>query len=98
MLTGNSKNVISASMARAMVTPVLGNHGLGPVTGGPPGHRFFTHSGGNEGYRCNLIAYENGDGFVVMTNGDNGGPLMDEVQRTVALEYHWEEFEPPTRA
>lgn len=97
MLTGKSKSVISASTARTMLTPVLGNHGLGPVTGGRPAHRFFTHSGGNEGYRCNLIAYENGDGFVVMTNGDNGGTLMDEIQRTVAFEYHWQELAPPER-
>ncbi len=33
-----------------------------------------------------------------MTNGDNGGTLMDEVLRTVALEYHWKELEPPERA
>ena len=98
MLAGKSKSVISASTARAMLTPVLGNHGLGPVTGGPPHHRLFTHSGGNEGYRCNLVAYENGDGLVVMTNGDNGGTLMDEVLRTVAFEYHWQELAPPERA
>ena len=98
MLAGKSKSVISASMARTMLTPVRGNHGLGPMTGGPPSHRLFTHSGGNEGYRCNLIAYENGDGFVVMTNGDNGGTLMDEVLRTVAFEYHWQELAPPERA
>jgi CubicO group peptidase (beta-lactamase class C family) len=98
MLAGESKNVISPGMARTMLTPVRGNHGLGPVTGGPPGHRLFMHSGGNEGYRCNLIAYEHGDGFVVMTNGDNGGTLMDEVLRTVALDYGWQEFAPPERA
>jgi CubicO group peptidase (beta-lactamase class C family) len=93
-----SKTVISPRTARMMLTPVRGNHGLGPITGGPPTRRFFTHSGGNEGYRCNLIAYERGDGFVVMTNGDNGGTLMDEVLRTVALDYRWKEFAPPERA
>jgi CubicO group peptidase (beta-lactamase class C family) len=98
MLAGKYKSVISAAMARTMLTPVLGNHGLGPVTGGPPNHRFFTHSGANEGYRCNIVAYESGDGIVVMTNSDNGGDLMDEVLRTVALEYHWQEFAPPERA
>jgi len=98
MLAGKSKSVISAKMARTMVTPVLGNHGLGPVTGGPPTHRFFMHSGGNDGYRCNLVAYENGDGLVVMTNGDSGDILMDEVLRTVALDYHWAELAPPERA
>lgn len=98
MLTDKSKQVISASLARKMLTPVRGQHGLGPMVGGPPEHRFFTHSGGNEGYRCILIAYENGDGIVVMTNADNGSMLMDEVVRTVALDYQWKEFAPPERS
>jgi len=29
----------------------------------------------NEGYRCYLVAYDEGDGVVVMINGDNGGQL-----------------------
>ncbi len=98
ILAGKQKSVVSPRMAREMLTPVLGNHGLGPVTGGPPAHRFFTHSGANAGYRCILVAYERGDGIVIMTNSDSGGTLMDEVLRTVALEYQWEEFAPPRRA
>ena len=97
MLAGK-KGVISASMARKMVTPVLAQHGLGPIAGGSAANRYFTHSGANEGYRCVLIAYESGDGIVVMTNADNGGALNDEIVRTVALEYQWPDFAPPERA
>ncbi|MDB5749417.1 MAG: class beta-lactamase-related serine hydrolase, partial [Massilia sp.] len=31
----------------------------------------------------------NGDGLVVMTNGDNGGPLAGAVVRAVAADYKW---------
>jgi hypothetical protein len=49
----------------------------------------FTH-GANEGFRNVFAAYENaGEGVVVMTNGDNGGQLGEELMRRVATEYHW---------
>ena len=95
-LAGKSK-IISAATARAMVTPVLGEHGIGPVIGGSTARKFYSHNGGNEGYRCALVAYEDGEGAVVMTNGDNGGGLMYEVLRTIAREYQWPDFAPPTR-
>jgi hypothetical protein len=72
----------------------LNHQGLGPGTGGSATHPYFTHGGANEGYRCNLVAYNEGDGVVIMTNGDNGGQLANEVQRTVAREYGWPDFQP----
>jgi hypothetical protein len=67
--------------------------------GGAPDHPWFSHNGANEGFRSDLIAYDSGDGFVIMTNSDNGGGLMEEVARTVAAEYRWPDFGPrtPTR-
>ena len=98
MLADKSKGLISASMARTMVTPVLGEHGLGPTAGGSPENLFFAHSGGNEGYRCNLFAYENGDGVVIMTNSDNGGVIVPEILRTLAVEYGWKPLAPAERS
>jgi hypothetical protein len=89
--------VISAATARAMLTPVIDNHGIGPVLGGSTARKYFTHNGGNEGYRCVLVMYEDGEGAVVMTNGDNGGGLMYEVLRTIAHVYQWPDFAPPSR-
>jgi hypothetical protein len=40
------------------------------------------------------VAYDNGDGAVIMTNSDNGGPLIAEVLRTIAYEYKWPDFQP----
>jgi CubicO group peptidase (beta-lactamase class C family) len=96
-LTGKSK-VISAATARVMLTPVVGTHGIGPVVGGNSARKFFTHNGGNEGYRCLLVSYEDGEGAVVMTNGDGGGQLTEELMRTIARVYQWPDFAPPERA
>ena len=95
-LAGRSK-IISAATARTMLTKELGDHGIGPVIGGATARKYYSHNGGNEGYRCALVAYEDGEGAVVMTNGDNGGGLMYEVLRTIAQVYQWPDFGPPTR-
>jgi hypothetical protein len=36
-----------------------------------------------------MVAYETGDGAVVMTNGAGGTRLATEVIRSIAKEYHW---------
>jgi len=96
-LAGKSERVISAATARRMLTPVMNHFGLGLGTGGSQGRAYFTHSGANEGFQCNLIAYENGDGAVIMTNSDRGGALVQEVLRTIAYEYKWPDFQPTER-
>jgi CubicO group peptidase (beta-lactamase class C family) len=93
-LSGTSNRVLSAAMVGQMLTPGLNHQGLGPGTGGSAQHPYFTHGGANEGYRCNLVAYNEGDGVVIMTNGDNGGQLASEIQRSVAREYGWPDFQP----
>ena len=95
-LAGKSNKVISSATARQMLTPVMNHYGMGLGSGGSNEH-YFTHGGANEGYRCNFIAYENGDGAVVMTNSDNGGQLAEEILRTIATEYNWPDFRPPER-
>lgn len=93
-LAGTSNRVLSKAMVQQMLTPGMNDWGLGPQLGGKPGHRYFTHGGANEGYRCQLVAYNEGDGVVVMTNGDGGGQLAMEIVRSVAHEYGWPDFQP----
>jgi hypothetical protein len=93
-LAGKSNAVISAAMAREMLKPGMNKWGLGIETGGAPDHPYFTHSGANDGFQCDLVAYDNDDGAVIMTNSDNGGQLMGEVLRTIAYEYRWPDFQP----
>jgi CubicO group peptidase (beta-lactamase class C family) len=93
-LSGVSNRVLSADTVRQMLTPGLNRQGLGPQLGGSAKHPFFTHGGANEGYRCDLVAYNDGDGVVIMTNGDNGGQVASEILRSVAREYGWPDFQP----
>ncbi|HYL77078.1 MAG TPA: serine hydrolase [Bryobacteraceae bacterium] len=97
-LAGTANHVLSQAMVRQMLTPGLNHQGLGPGVGGSAKRPYFTHGGANEGYRCNLVAYDDGDGAVIMTNGDNGGPLAGEILRSIAREYAWPDFQPVEHA
>jgi len=59
---------------------------------------FFSHGGANEGFRNNFFAYEKeGEGAIVMTNGDNGVVLADEILHAIAVEYDRADFKPIVR-
>lgn len=81
-------------MARRMFTPGKENWGLGPIIGTDRRHPNFMFSGGNYGFISVFVAYEEGDGVVVLTNGEQGGDLADEVVHTVARVYRWPDFQP----
>ena len=73
-----------------MLTEVRSGYGLGFAVSGEKSSREFSHGGANVGYQCILIGLpEAGQGAVVMTNGDRGGRLAEEVIRAVAVEYDW---------
>jgi CubicO group peptidase (beta-lactamase class C family) len=93
-LAGKSDRVLSAAMAQEMLKPGKNQWGLGVETGGSAQHRYFTHGGANDGFQCNLVAYNSGDGAVIMTNSDNGGRLAAEILATIAYEYKWPDFAP----
>jgi CubicO group peptidase (beta-lactamase class C family) len=93
-LAGKSNTVLSVAMARQMLTAGKNHWGLGVETGGGAEHPYFMHSGANEGFQCELVAYDNGDGAVIMTNSDSGGQLATEIVRTIAHEYGWPDFQP----
>jgi CubicO group peptidase (beta-lactamase class C family) len=91
-----SGRILSTATAGQMLTPEMNHWGLGPMIGGSPVRPYFEHGGANEGYRCELRVYESGDGAVVMTDGDDGGVLINELMRTIAYEYAWPD-RPPVR-
>ena len=67
----------------------LDSVGLGLFLGGP----WFGHSGGNEGFRCHLIAHRDaGCGLVLMTNGDRGHELVAEILDAFARELDWPDW------
>ncbi len=94
-LVGKANHVLTQSMTIDMLKPGgLGSWGLGLQLGGKPDHPNFGHSGADEGFISNLVAYNDGDGLAVMTNGDNGGELTNDITRTIAHEYGWPDFQP----
>jgi CubicO group peptidase (beta-lactamase class C family) len=93
-LRGESNRVLSQKLTRQMLSSGMNNWGLGLNIGGRAPHQYFQHTGANAGYRCELIAFEDCDGAVLMTNGDNGGILIDELRGTVAHEYTWPDLQP----
>ena len=97
-LAGKANHVLSQDMTRQMLTPGMGHWGLGLEIGGADADPYFSHGGANEGFRNNFAAYEkNGEGAFVMTNGDNGGQIADEVMHSIAAEYQWPDFKPTVR-
>jgi len=86
-----SSEVLSQDMANQMLAPQIDDRGLGPVMGDDGGDLlYFMHPGGNEGFRCVLVAYpKRGQGVVIMTNGDSGEALWREILNSVSVAYGW---------
>jgi hypothetical protein len=66
---------------------------LSPQSGGPVGIGFwveeghsvrFFHGGDNEGFKCLLTGnVDAGSGMVIMTNGQRGDELIEEVRSRI---------------
>lgn len=89
---GHAGGVVSKEAATLMTTKVTEQTGLGFFIAKD---RYFEHGGSNEGFVGRLVAHrDDGYGAVILTNSDNGGPLMDEIFRAIAGEYGWEGWLP----
>lgn len=87
---GSGGKLLSRDMARAMLTRQNKTFGLGFVVVGDGQRLAFQHSGGNEGFRCQLLCYPaTGQGLVIMTNSDTGGALIPAVIEAARLAYAW---------
>ena len=107
---GESEKVVKASTADQFLTyqwqenepsmhPLMpSNMGLGAFLTQTDGALYFAHSGGNEGYRCQLVALrDQSQGGVVMTNGNLGTLLWTEIFPAIGQKYGWPDFEGVTR-
>ena len=67
------------------------NQGLGLNLGDDGKDRlYFYHRGAVEGFQTFIIGYPlKGQGAVIMTNGDNGWPLIQEIIKSISIEYKW---------
>lgn len=96
-LAGKSTRVLSRASMLEMVTPV----GVGPYAVGFSVEKrgegwYFGHGGSNWGFQCSMIAHRlKGYGLVVMTNGDNGGALMQALRERIQQAYQWDVLDKP---
>lgn len=91
-LKDGNKRLLSPAIARAMLTPVKGDWGLGPALSGTGAGLRFGHDGVNEGFQSTMVAYAGkGEGVVVLTNAA-GKRLADEIVRAIAADYGWAEL------
>jgi CubicO group peptidase (beta-lactamase class C family) len=96
-LAGRSTKVLSRTMAQEMVTPV----GVGPFAVGFTIAKmgegwYFSHGGSNWGFRCDLIAHRSkGYGVVIMTNGDNGGRVIQALREKISSLSSWDIHDKP---
>ena len=82
--------VLDAEWGQAMLTPQLKNAALGLFLERHGDEDWFGHGGSNEGFKCMFRAsFEGGRGIVVMTNGDQGSALAEELARAATLVYGW---------
>jgi CubicO group peptidase (beta-lactamase class C family) len=92
---GKSGKILSAEMTRQMLSRQLGGYGMGLWLGGKEQVTNFSHAGANEGFTCIMFAsLDTGQGAVVMTNGDRGSGLFNEILRAIAHEYGWPDYQP----
>ncbi|MFV8327319.1 serine hydrolase [Flavobacterium sp. ZS1P14] len=86
-LLGKSNKILSKEMSINRL-----DNKLGVFTMDFEGVKYFTHSGGNEGFRCNYIgSFENGDGIVIMTN-DGSGRIIHDITCSIASMNNWKNF------
>ena len=92
---GRGSGLLHHDTAVAMLTPGIGNWGLGISVVGEGKWLKFAHGGANEGYRANLVAFpRTGDGMVVMTNSDKGDALFEPIMIAVGHALGWPDSEP----
>jgi CubicO group peptidase (beta-lactamase class C family) len=96
-LAGKSSAVLTRVMMQEMVTPVgVGSYAVGFSISQKGQGWYFEHGGSNWGFRCHAIAHRaKGYGVVVMANGDNGQPLVQEIIDRVARAYDWDTLDKP---
>jgi CubicO group peptidase (beta-lactamase class C family) len=96
-IRGPKGDVLTQSAAREMLAPVgTGPYGVGFAVEKRGEGWYFGHGGSNWGFRCNLLAHvRKGHGVVIMTNADNGGPVISELEARIAAAYNWDLLHKP---
>jgi CubicO group peptidase (beta-lactamase class C family) len=96
-LAGRPNRFLKRPTALEMTAPVgVGGFAVGFAIEKRGEGWYFSHGGGNWGFRCLLQAHvRKGFGVAIMTNGDNGGAVLNEVAARVEQAYAWDSLDKP---
>jgi hypothetical protein len=95
--SGQSNRVLSRALAQEMLSPVgVGEYAVGFVITKIGQGWYFAHGGSNWGFRGTVIAHKvKGYGLAILTNGDQGGAVANELSRRIQRAYEWDSFAEP---
>jgi CubicO group peptidase (beta-lactamase class C family) len=86
---GRSNQILSKGTVEEMLREQQKPYGLGFGLEQVDGSSRFGHGGADEGFQALLSGTMDGQGFVIMTNSDNGNRLAGEIALSIAAAYHW---------
>ncbi len=92
---GMSGQLLSQQMVNELLTPQSnagnrGDIGLGVFIHGTGNQARFGHAGDNTGFNCQWVSLVNGgQGYVIMTNSDEGWRIVDKLEHILAQVYKW---------
>lgn len=83
--------LLTPALVGEMLTPVDGlGYGLGGIVRGEGRERIFTKRGHNTGFHSYMLVFpETGQGGVLMTNSENGRPVIEAFFRRAAEREGW---------
>lgn len=91
IIDGKEDGVLTQKTVEAMLTKHKNGWGLGPGLRYENDSLMFGHGGKNAGFTNDFHAsVYNGNAVIIMTNADNGGQLIAEIQNAIADYYDWE--------
>ena len=96
-LRGEANHVLSRTMIKEMLSPVgIGDFAVGFSLTKKGQGWYFSHGGGNWGFRCLLSAHKvKGYGVAIMTNAENGGVVIDEIKDRIERAYSFDSLDKP---
>ena len=93
-LAGGPKAILPPELARLAITDQGGNHGLAFLVGGTPPR--FGHNGWHAGFCAVTVAFESGEGAVILMNSDpDVDAVKDVLVRAIGRQYRWPGYPPP---
>jgi len=94
---GPAGKVLSQASAKEMIAPVgVGPYGVGLAVEQRGEGWYFSHGGSNWGFQADIVGHvRKGYGIAIMTNGDRGRALINEIEARVAAAYNWDSLDKP---